>query len=418
MVIINPIFNEYITFLKDNNIDLELQEGYYWLDRQIIKAYDKQGKIHKVARLKIDDQLNITNTLYKKENFEIESWEETVERNAEKLAERERETLYTIKLMVNKYVGYEPMILNSTGKDSCVTAHLVKQIVNAQDVFNNTSLDCADTYKFVKKMDDVMIINPKEGFYKWVDKNIIPTRFSRGCCTYFKEGAMKDNLDHHKKYLFFMGMRNEESAQRSGYENEWKNVKWGDMPWQGILPIREWSEEEIWLYIFKMNIPFNTKYKKGYARVGCAIACPFYTKSTWILDKYWYPGMYKRWHDILSNDFIDNDKWTKLNCTFHEYHMNWNGGLVRPEPNEEVISEFAMVMTLDHVVAAKYFNHTCKVCDKKVNKKNDIAMNLKFLGRNIDEFHCKKHLMELLELDKEQWNYYVDTFTKSDCNLF
>ena len=55
-----PIFKEYIQFLKDHDIDIELQEGYYWLDNQIIKAYDTKGNIHKIVRLKIDDSLNIT----------------------------------------------------------------------------------------------------------------------------------------------------------------------------------------------------------------------------------------------------------------------------------------------------------------------------------------------------------------------
>ena len=60
----NPIFNEYIKFLHDNNVDLDLREGYYWLDNQIIKAYDTKGNIHKIVRLKIDDSLNTTYKLF------------------------------------------------------------------------------------------------------------------------------------------------------------------------------------------------------------------------------------------------------------------------------------------------------------------------------------------------------------------
>ena len=57
-----PIFKEYIQFLKDNGIDLPIEEGFYWLDRQIIQAYDTQGNLHKLYRIKIDDDLNITYT--------------------------------------------------------------------------------------------------------------------------------------------------------------------------------------------------------------------------------------------------------------------------------------------------------------------------------------------------------------------
>ena len=80
-------------------------------------------------------------------------------------------------------------------------------------MFNNTSLDVADTYKMVKSHQDWIITNPKEGIYKWVKRNnFIPTRISRGCCSIFKEGAsiqyFKDNnID---KIIHFMGVRNDE----------------------------------------------------------------------------------------------------------------------------------------------------------------------------------------------------------------
>ena len=79
---------------------------------------------------------------------------------------------------------------------------------------------------------------------------------------------MIDYLNKDDKYLFFMGMRNQESAKRSNYGDEWKNEKWGEREWNAILPIRTWNELDIWLYILKNNIDVNPKYKKGYSRVG------------------------------------------------------------------------------------------------------------------------------------------------------
>ena len=52
-----PVFKKYSKFLKEM-CGLELEEGYYWIDNQIIKAFDKKGVIHKLYRLKIDDNLN------------------------------------------------------------------------------------------------------------------------------------------------------------------------------------------------------------------------------------------------------------------------------------------------------------------------------------------------------------------------
>ena len=416
-----PIFKEYIQFLKDNGIDLPIEEGYYWLDRQIIKAYDNKGNLHKIARLKIDNKLNIICKPFPKENFEIEHWNDTVARNKIRLEERERESLELVKEKLEKYSDYNPIILTSDGKDSTLVEHIVKQIISKVFLlFNNTSLDCADTYKHVKKRNEVKILNPKEGFYQWVVKspNNVPARMHRTCCTRYKEGETIKYLDSNKKYLLIMGIRNEESNTRSDYEDEIFNPKWGSRDWIGILPIRKWSEEEVWLYTLWKNLYINTKYKKGYSRVGCAIACPYYTKSTWVLDKYWYPKMYRRWHEILEKDFKENFKWIRLNCTLEEYHTCWNGGLLRKEPTEEVIREFADYKGIDYEMAKKYFNHNCKVCNKNVNTKDEIAMNLKLLGRNIDTYYCKKHLMEFLDINKEQWNKYVKEFKESGCSLF
>lgn len=418
----NPIFNEYIKFLEDKGVNTNLKEGYYWLDNQIVKAYDKQGNIHKVIRLLVDDDLNLSiKTIYKDKRFDIESWQETIERNRERLQGLEAESLNLIKGKLLEYPSYEKVILSSGGKDSTVTVHL-SQLVDPSIgvIFSNTSLDCADTYKYIKQQPNTRIINPKEGFYQWRERlQFIPTRFSRACCTKFKEGAMVSELDDSKEYLFFMGMRNEESSARNNYTNEWKNDKWGNRSWQAILPIRKWSEEDIWLYILWKGIDINLKYKRGYSRCGCHCACPFYTKSTWVLDKYWYPSQYQRWQDILDKDFTENNKALIMNCTKNEYKLKaWNGGVYRTEPTEEVINEFAAENDLDTNVAEKYFSHTCEGCNKRIKSKEVLAMNMKFNGRNVQKFYCKKHLMEILNITKEQWEDYAKQFKNQGCNLF
>lgn len=400
-------------------MDYNLVEGYYWLDRQIIKAYDKQGNIHKILRLYTDNKLELTYKIYDNRLFSIESWENTIERNKEKLVNLETESLNLIRHTLSNHDNHMPVIFTSGGKDSNLTMYLVRQIVDAKGYFNNTSLDCADTYKYIKTVDNLKIMNPEEGFYQWRKRlQFIPTRFARACCTKFKEGETSKHISKDDNYLIFMGMRNEESNTRSKYEDLYQNPNWETENWQGVLPIRKWTEEEVWLYTMWKNVDINDKYKKGYARVGCAIACPFYTKSTWILDKYWYPKGYQRWQGILAEDFIKNEKWTRMNCTLEEYMTNWNGGLVRPEPNEEVIKEFADHKGIDVKVAEKYFNHHCEVCNKKVNQADDVAMNMKFNGRNVYKFYCKKHLMELLDIDKEKWNEYIKDFKSQGCELF
>lgn len=436
----NPIFKEYIQFLNDTSKNKpkelsKIKEGYFWLDKQIIKAFDKQGNIHKILRVNISDDLTYIKLTKPKtgysnlDNIDIASWDDMVGANLLHLKRLEGSSLGLIIEKLTKFKEYTPIIPVSMGKDSMVTAHLVRNVQSdIHAIFNNTTLDCAGTYKMAKAFPDCEIMTPKEGFYQYIERdNVIPTRFARFCCRIFKVGEMVKQLDHNHKYLFFMGMRNEESTTRSGYEDEWVNsAEWGNTEWQGILPIRKWSELDIWLYTFYRNLDINEKYRMGYARVGCAVACPYYSKSTWILDIYWYPSMRKRWEGRLRKDFIENKKWIVMNCTIEEYiKAAWNGGTYRSEPTQEVIEEYAEYNDLDIEVATKYFNKICsngcknnKGKELKIKDKGVLGMNMKLYGRQIEKFQCKKCLMKEFGWNKEDWNNKVAEFKSQGCKLF
>ena len=358
-------------------------------------------------------------------DVDLASWQDLIELQKEHLMQLEADSLKLIKEKTEKFNTYTSIIPVSMGKDSMLTCHLVRKLYpETKAIFNNTSLDCADTYRMVKTFLNCEIMNPKKGFYQYVESDhMIPTRFARFCCRIFKVGVMVSQLDHDHPYLMWMGMRNEESNTRSGYQDEWINEQeWGKTRWQGILPIRKWSEMDVWLYTIWKNIDINPKYKKGYSRCGCNIACPFYTKSTWILDKYWYPQAYERWRNILKKDFITNKKWIIMNCTIDEYLAQaWNGGTFRDEPTDAVIQEFAEYNGLnvgDTKVARQYFNKYCDECEKRIKDKTTLAMNMKFHGRDVSKFLCKKCFKKLYEMDDDKWNKYVESFKRDGCVLF
>ena len=273
----NPIYNEYLKFLRDTSGEElpDLKEGYFWLDRSIIKGFDKQGNEHKFYRVQIANNLESTNCFKLKSydniaDVDLASWQDLIELQKEHLQQIETESLNLIKEKMEKYNTYTPIIPVSMGKDSMLICYLVRSLYpNTKAIFNNTSLDCADTYRMVKDFPNCEIFTPKEGFYPWLKRvNWIPSRIRRGCCSIFKVGAMIDSLDKNEHILLFMGMRNQESNTRSGYGDEITNPEWGKTCWQGILPIRGWSEMDVWLYIMQQNIEINHKYKKGYSRVG------------------------------------------------------------------------------------------------------------------------------------------------------
>lgn len=423
----NPIYNEYITFLRNMSGEKlsDLEEGYFWLDKQIIKGFDLQGKEHKFYRVKVYNDLKTVEVIKPKkydaiENITIISWQRLAKLQKNHLDKLKANSLKLVNECLDKYEEYMPIVLTSGGKDSSVIMDLVRQVDPCvKAVFNNTTLDCADTYKHIKMINGIKCINPNEGFYQWRKRmNFIPTRFSRACCGIFKEGATMDVLDSSNKYIFFLGMRNEESSARSGYEDYWKNEKWGDN-WFGCLPIRKWSELDVWLYLLMNNISFNPKYKKGYARAGCAIACPFASKTTWVLDRYWYPMMRDRWENILKEDFVSNRKWTVMNCTINEYITQaWNGGMFRDEPTKEVLDEFAEYTGIDKSIVPQYFNKECHNCGKQIRHKQIISMNLKMHGRSVNKFYCKKCLMKEFDWNNQDWDNQIKVFKQQGCILF
>lgn len=364
----------------------------------------------------------------KVEDIDLASWDDLVKMQERHLYQIEKKSKNIIKKKMRKFNGYIPLVPVSMGKDSMVTCHLVRECYpNTKAIFNNTTLDCADTYRMAKTFPNCEMMTPKQGFYSWIKEvNWIPSRIRRGCCSIFKVGEMINRLDKDTNYLLFMGMRNEESNTRSGYGDEIVNPEWGDVAWKGILPIRKWSELDIWLYTLWKKLEINPKYNKGYSRVGCAIACPYYTKSTWVLDKYWYPTMRKRWEDILREYFIKNKMWITFNCTIDEYiNQAWNGGTFREEPTKKVIEEYAEYSGIDESLAEQYFNKYCaNGCkthsgkQRKIKDKEILAMNMKLHGRNISKFMCKKCLMNMYNMTKDDWDMQVAEFKKQGCDLF
>ena len=402
-----------------------MQEGYYWYNKSVVKAFDKEGNLHKLYRLKVNNDLSMSyskpcNGYSQFDAKDMMSWSELVNLKQDYINDLEQNALNLIQDKLDKYSNYTPIIPVSTGKDSMTVLHLVRQLFPyAKAIFNNTSLDCAEVYRMAKTIPHCQIMSPKQGFYPYIkEHNKIPTPMARFCCGIYKSGVMTSQLDKDAKYLLFMGMRNSESAKRKDYTDEVINPEWGQTNWIGILPIRKWSDLDVWLYMLSRNISINDKYKKGYSRVGCAIACPYYTKSVWTFDEYYYPEMRKRWLDILRTYFINNKKWAALNCTIEEFlQKGWNGyGIYRDEPTEEVIDEMQQYTGItDKETVMKYFNNTCNKCGKRL-KKDEIALSMKFFNNNT--FYCYDCMSKGTGLSKKELKETAKGFKNNGCVLF
>lgn len=114
-----------------------------------------------------------------------------------------------------------------------------------------------------------------------------PSDTHRWCCAVMKTAPLYRSLklegtNRQAQILTFDGVRAEESTRRSTYARIGKGVKHDTVV--NASPILYWSTTEIFLYLFKYNLPINPAYRMGMTRVGCLI-CPFSSE----------------WNDMVSN---------------------------------------------------------------------------------------------------------------------
>lgn len=99
-----PIFNEYSSMLQDFGIELPYSPNKLWVDRLIIRGFDKEGNQHKICRLNITDDLRYECKMYTKlpKDEDLETWEETYNRLESIITERERERAYRFLILCMK----------------------------------------------------------------------------------------------------------------------------------------------------------------------------------------------------------------------------------------------------------------------------------------------------------------------------
>lgn len=197
-----------------------------------------------------------------------------------------------LALALNPNDGY--FVGFSGGKDSQVLLELVKMSgVKFKAYYNVTSNDPPTNVYFIRKCyPDVTFLHPKVNFFRLVEKNGMPTQTSRHCCRKLKENTGAGNV-------VLTGVRAEESRKRAMYnevqimslrkehegrpkrsieqivENEHRCIKGKDKIM--IYPLLHWTEEEIWEFIRKYDIPINPCYRLS-GRVGCMF-CPFSSRK-------------------------------------------------------------------------------------------------------------------------------------------
>lgn len=260
----------------------------------------------------------------------LQAYLEANERYIKELVYEAEEYIETLvgELSERPGVKYVPTVSFSGGKDSTVVSRIVRDALQDESIihfFGDTTLEFPATHDYVEKtfrsenpFTPMIPSESDKNFYKLCNIFGPPSKFERWCCTIFKTGNLNNEYQNLVgNSLTFLGIRHSESRERQNYERTQEHSKIGSQI--NAMPIIEWYDCDVWLYILYKGIHFNDAYRWGYKRVGCW-CCPNNSDWSTMLTEIYYPDLSSRWKTILYDfanktnktdveDYVENGKW-------------------------------------------------------------------------------------------------------------
>ena len=197
----------------------------------------------------------------------------------------EYESIHIIREAVSE--AENPIMLYSIGKDSSVMLHLaMKAFYPAKLPFPLMHIDT--TWKFKEMIEfrdrrikelglDLIIYTNKEGVERGINPFIDGSKVHTDI---MKTEALKQALNKHQFDVIFGGARRDEEKSRAkervfsfrGRNHRWNSKNQRPELWRiynvkknkgesiRVFPLSNWTELDIWLYIYKENIPIVPLY--------------------------------------------------------------------------------------------------------------------------------------------------------------
>jgi len=191
------------------------------------------------------------------------------------LRERAEHSITQLRAAVSDYKNV--CYANSLGSESMVLTDLIWGAVPEIEIFTiDTGRLYPETYDLIERVQRrygkaLRIYYPDAAeVEQWVgDNGINGFRDSldqrRGCCAMRKVGPFRRAVAGRGAWV--TGIRRGQSASRAlaapvEWDREYRLHK--------VSPLLEWSETEIWDYIRKKRLPYNSLHDSGFPSIGCA----------------------------------------------------------------------------------------------------------------------------------------------------
>ncbi len=280
-------FDKYWNYEKNDSFPYMWAEAnnYYYRGRLVAKT--KGGSIYTAPEISI-----IENPEPEEYPLRFVDIPAMVEKNRPIMEQLVQET---IKKIYNTYIEYQNKVdlfyvAFSGGKDSVVALDLVQRALphnGFKVLFGDTRMEFPDTYDVVERIKEYCFNDSIDFLVSKSDLSPLdswkvfgpPSQTMRWCCSVHKTAPQIIKLreymhNPHFRGMAFTGIRGDESASRSEYDDVSLGEKVRGQ--YSFHPILEWNSAELFNYIFAEKLILNEAYKKGNSRAGCLV-CPMAT---------------------------------------------------------------------------------------------------------------------------------------------
>jgi phosphoadenosine phosphosulfate reductase len=179
-----------------------------------------------------------------------------------------------ISIAIRRLKEFEPpegyYLAFSGGKDSIVTKKLADLArVKYEAHYSHTTIDPPEIIYFMRKYhSDVKVDYPKKPFLQEMVERGFPDRARRWCCKEYKERGGQGRF-------VITGIRWAESSRRR--QRKMIEFCYKDKSKKYLNVIIDWSDDEVWEFIKRHNMPYCKLYDEGWKRIGC-LFCPMSRK--------------------------------------------------------------------------------------------------------------------------------------------